>query len=254
MIFHRARISSIFQRVGRKMTTEHVPNAKPKVKAAILDIDGTLIDSNDAHARAFEQGLRENGFTVPYDEVRKLIGMGGDKLIPKLTGLDKDDPKFKAIGDRKSEVFSKHELPNLKPFPKAKELVQCIADNGIKIVIASSAKQEELEKFQKLIGIETLVAETSCSDDVDASKPDPDMIQVVLEKAKVSPEEALLIGDTPYDIESAARSGVKTVAVRCGGFWSEEDYNGAVAVYDSPEDLLNRFNESPFMVSSTAPS
>jgi HAD superfamily hydrolase (TIGR01549 family) len=218
-----------------------------KIQLVILDIDGTLVDSNDAHARAFDKAFREQGYNFSYDEIRKLIGMGSDNLIPRLTGLKEDSPEFKKISERKSEVFSKEEMPNLKPFPKAKEFVQALTERNLKVTIASSAAGSELEKYEKLIGIESFITTTTSSDDVDNSKPDADVIQKILEKMKIRPEQSLMVGDTPYDIQSAAKAKVRTVIVRCGGFWSENDFRGALAIYDSPADILEHLDENPFM-------
>jgi len=220
---------------------------RPRVSLAILDIDGTLIDSNDAHARAFDKAFREQGKVFPYENIRRLIGMGGDQLIPTLSGIYADSEVGKKIAKRKSEIFMESEMPNLLPFPQAKEFVQALVDNDIKVTIASSASESELEKFEKIIGIESLITKSTTSDDVESSKPEPDVVKKILEKMNAEPEEALMVGDTPYDIEAAAKAGVETVIVRCGGYWSEDDFKNALAVYDSPAGILKYLNESPFM-------
>src|SRR4051812_32949242 len=125
--------------------------------AAIFDIDGTLLDSNDAHAKAFVQAFKEAGKPFPYFRIRSLIGVGGDHLIPTLSGMTEDSPLGKQITDRKKEIFITQYLPHLKPFPKAKELIQCLADHDIKIAIATSAKAIELKQFLRIIGIENIV-------------------------------------------------------------------------------------------------
>ncbi|MEO5968844.1 MAG: HAD family hydrolase [Bdellovibrionia bacterium] len=218
---------------------------KPTV-AAIFDIDGTLLDSNDAHARAFEQAFKEAGKPYPYTEIRHLIGMGGDKLIPTLSGIKEDSPVGKQIAERKKVIFFSEFLPTLKPFPKAKELIQTLEKQDIKIGIATSAKEVELKKFLKIIGIDKLPDARVSADEVKNSKPDPDVIQAALSKLGTPPDQTLMIGDTPYDIEAALKVGVKTIAFRSGGHWTDKDLSGAIAIYDSPMDLLSKLMESPF--------
>jgi HAD superfamily hydrolase (TIGR01662 family) len=223
------------------------------VKLAIFDIDGTLVDSNDYHAKAFDHAFREVlKKEIPFSNIRRLIGMGGDKLIPTLTGIDAESSEGKKISELKKEYFSK-QFSNLKAFPKVKELVEALKKCGIQIAIASSAKESEVERFSKMLGIQSLVSSTSSSDEVKSSKPDPDVVEVVLDKLKVDPKEALMIGDTPFDIDAAKKAGVRTIALRCGGYWSDNDFQGAIAIYDSPEDLLNKLEESPFFKGSFCP-
>jgi HAD superfamily hydrolase (TIGR01509 family) len=215
-----------------------------KIHGIILDIDGTLIDSNDVHAKAWEQAFRENGHNIPYEKIRPLIGMGGDKVLPTTIGVAKDSPEGKRISQRRAEIFKEQYLPSLKPFPGAKELLEQMRDQGLKLAVASSAQPDELKAMLSIIGAEDLIEEETSSKDVEKSKPDPDAVQATLERLGCPPSETLMFGDTPYDIESASRAGLKTIAFRCGG-WKDPDLAGALAIYDDPADLLAHYNSSP---------
>jgi HAD superfamily hydrolase (TIGR01509 family) len=215
-----------------------------KLAAVLFDVDGTLVDSNDAHARAWVQAFSEHGVEVPFSAVRQRIGMGGDKLMPEVSGIEEASPQGSAIATRRKAIFREQFLPTLRPFPDADRLVAAIKARGLTAVAASSAKREELEPLLKIAGAESLMDETTSSDDADASKPDPDIVHAALGRARAAAGEALMIGDTPYDIDAARRAGVGAIAFRCGG-WSDADLAGAIAVYDGPSDLLARLDESP---------
>ena len=214
------------------------------VKGVILDVDGTLVDSNDAHAHAWVEALAEFGIQVEFEKVRSLIGMGGDKLLPEVSGISEETPEGKQISKRRSEIFKERYLPNIKPFPKTKELLRRMRDDGLKLVVASSAKKDELKSLLKIAGADDLIEEKTSSDDAENSKPDPDIVKAALDASGLSPDEAVMLGDTPYDIESASRAGVRVIAVRCGG-WNDKDLQGAIAIYDDPADLLEHYDSSP---------
>ncbi|HEX2081673.1 MAG TPA: HAD family hydrolase [Longimicrobium sp.] len=216
-----------------------------RAKVALLDVDGTLIDSNDEHAQAWVDVGREFGFDIGFHHVRRLIGMGGDKVLPAVTGLQEDDPLGERIKERRGEIFRGAYLPTLKPFPSARELLERLRDDGYTLVVATSASKEDMDGLLKQAGIRDLIEEKTSSGDADESKPDPDIVQAALKAADARPEEAIMLGDTPYDVEASGRAGVRCVALRCGG-WDGGDLGGAVAVYDDPADLLARYAESPF--------
>jgi phosphoglycolate phosphatase-like HAD superfamily hydrolase len=215
-----------------------------RVRGVILDVDGTLVDSNDAHARAWVRALKEGGHDVPFERVRRLIGMGGDKVIPELTGLDPKSASGQLISDRRREFFKSDYLPLLNPEPGAHGLLTLLKERGIRAVVASSAEQAELDPLLHVAGAEGLVEHAVSKDEAGRSKPDADAIQAALARLGLPPSEVIMIGDTPYDVEAAARAGVATIAFRCGG-WSEQDLADAVAVYDDPQDLVNDFDRSP---------
>jgi phosphoglycolate phosphatase-like HAD superfamily hydrolase len=215
-----------------------------KIHGIILDVDGTLVDSNDAHAKAWVEALAEHGINVSFEQVRKLIGMGGDKLLPKVAGIAEDTPEGKAIGKRRGEIFKTRYLPNIKAFPRTRELLLRMRDGGLKLVVASSAKEDELKPLLEIAGAADLIEEKTSSDDADNSKPDPDIVKAALDGAGFSADEAVMLGDTPYDIEAATKAGVKVIAFRCGG-WDDAHLAGAMAIYDGPSDLLAHYDESP---------
>lgn len=214
-------------------------------RAVILDVDGTLIDSNDAHAAAWVDVGREFGIDIDFAHVRRLIGKGGDKVLPELTGLEEDDERGAKMKERRGEIFRERYLPTLEPFPDARELLERMRADGMTLSVATSASKEDMGALLERAGIEDLIEERTSSSDAEESKPDPDIVEAALEAAGVGAEDAVMLGDTPYDVEAARRAGVRCVAVRCGG-WGDADLADAVAVYDDPADLLRRYEESPF--------
>ena len=214
------------------------------LRAVLLDIDGTLIDSNDAHARAWVDAGAELGYRIQYEDVRPLVGMGGDKVMPQLIGIESESREGKAFGERRTAIFSERYLPDILPFPGTRELVQRIRDAGLTVVIATSANRKEMKKLLGAAGVEDLVDEATSSSDAEASKPAPDIVEAALEAADVDAGAAIMLGDTPYDVAAAGRAGVDIIALRCGG-WTDETLRGAVAVYDDPAELLANWDESP---------
>ena len=218
----------------------------PYIKNIIADIDGTLVDSNDAHAHAWVQAMDEHGYHVSFEKVRPLIGMGGDKVLPETVGVQKDSEQGKQIGKRRKAIFLSRYLPGLHAFPQAWELLQYLHRQGFRLVVASSSEPDELKGLLKVINpqaLEIFEGETSAKD-ARHSKPDADVIYAALHRIDARPQESMMLGDTAYDIEAAGRADVKTIAFRCGG-WSDHDLRGATAIYDGPADLLAHYRESP---------
>jgi HAD superfamily hydrolase (TIGR01509 family) len=216
-----------------------------RVKGVLLDVDGTLVDSNDAHAQAWVRALSEAGVQADFATIRRRIGKGGDKLLPEVAGIEADSPQGKVISKRRGEIFQNDFLPRLRPFPEAKNLLERMKREGLRLAVASSALEDELKELLRVCGAEELVESSTSSDDADNSKPDPDIIQAALKRLSLPPGQVVLLGDTPYDVEAGKRAGVAVVALRCGG-WEEKHLTGAAAIYDSPAALLARFEESPF--------
>jgi HAD superfamily hydrolase (TIGR01509 family) len=211
--------------------------------AVLLDVDGTLVDSNDAHAHAWVVAFAEAGVSVDFDRVRRCIGMGADKLMPTAAGLQEDEPKGKAISKRRGEILLSEWLPRLRPQRDADRLLLALKQRGLTLVAASSAKRDELRPLLKVADAEWLLDGFTSSDDAEESKPDPDIIHAALRRARVESASAVMIGDTPYDIAAAEAAGVATIAFRCGG-WSDVDLKGAIAIYDGPWDLLTGLDTS----------
>jgi len=215
------------------------------LRAVLLDVDGTLVDSNDAHARAWVDAFAEFGHSVAFERVRPLIGMGGDKLMPELIAIDVESPAGKPIAKRRSQIFHERYLPELKPFPRVKDLLERMRSDGFALVIATSAKKEELAPLLEICGASKLVTGQVSSDDAEDSKPDGDIVAAALSRAGVMANEALMLGDTPYDVEAAQRVQVRTVALRSGG-WDDAALARAVAIYKDVSEVLDRYDDSPF--------
>jgi HAD superfamily hydrolase (TIGR01549 family) len=215
------------------------------LKAVILDVDGTLILSNDAHAQAWVEAFATYGYDVPFDKVRPLIGMGGDKVIPKMVpGLNKEEGDGKAISQKRKELMIEKFAPTLASANGTRELVLHMKEQGLRLVIATSATSEELSLLLKAGKVDDLLDVATTSSDAKDSKPSPDIVQAALKKINMEPNQAVMIGDTPYDIESANKAGVNVIAVRCGGF-DDTQLKDAIAIYDDPGDLLARYDDSP---------
>jgi HAD superfamily hydrolase (TIGR01509 family) len=212
--------------------------------AVLLDVDGTLVDSNDAHAHAWVAAFAEAGLDVDFARVRRCIGMGGDKLMPEVSGIADDSPTGQQISRRRGEIFTRQWVPRLQRFRDADRLVAALTARGLVAVAASSAKKDELKTLLEIAGVASILDGSTSSDDAEESKPDPDIIQAALKQAHARPGEAVMIGDTPYDVEAATRAGVETIAFRCGG-WRDEDLSGAIAIYDGPWDLCASLDDSP---------
>ncbi len=215
-----------------------------RLRAVILDVDGTLIDSNAAHAQAYVDAGKELGYAIDFEKVRRLIGMGGDKLLPRAVGLQEDSEEGSRITERKKEIFRERYLPTLKPTPGARQLLHRLRDDGVKLVVATSAKKDEMKGLVEQAGIADLIQDATSASDAEESKPDPDIVQAALDQADFPTEQVVMIGDTPYDVEAATRAGVRIIGVRTGG-WGDEDLRGALAVYEDPADLLEHYDESP---------
>lgn len=215
------------------------------LRAVLLDIDGTLVDSNDAHARAWVDALAQFGYPVAYDRIRALIGTGGDKLLVQAVGIDKESPLGMQIDALRGKYFQRDHLPRLECFPRVRELLQHMRDAGLRLVVATSAKEDEMNALLDVCGVRALMDARTSSDDAERSKPDPDIVRAALSRAGAAPEAALMLGDTPYDVQAARAAGVATVALRSGG-WGDGALEGALAIYNDAADLLGRFDQSPF--------
>ncbi len=212
--------------------------------AFLFDVDGTLIDSVDLHARAWQEALAHFGFTIPYEDVRSQIGKGGDQLLPVFVPADQLDKMGDNIEKYRGALFKREYFSRVKPFPNVRELFLRIRRDGHRIALASSAKADEVEDYKKLLHVDGLVDAQTSSSDVDCSKPCPDVFEVALQRLGVEPRRALVIGDTPYDAIAARRAGLRAAGVLCGGFpergLREE---GCVVIYRDPADLLAHYAE-----------
>jgi HAD superfamily hydrolase (TIGR01509 family) len=212
-------------------------------RGVILDIDGTLVDSNEAHVQSWVQAFADQGFDVPAEKVRRLVGMGGDNLVPAALGIDKESELRKALGRRHGEIFQE-KLPSLRPFPRVRELLQRMKDDGLELVVATSSEPDQMKALLDIAGVADLLEDAASKGDAHSSKPDPDIVQAALDRLGRPAAEAVMLGDTPYDVEAAGKLGVGTIALRCGGF-SDEDLRDALAIFADPADLLRHFEASP---------
>lgn len=216
--------------------------AKSPDRALLFDVDGTLVDSNDAHASAWSDALRDFDILRDAATVRPFIGKGGDKLLPEVAGLSADSERGRRISDRRSEIFRGVYLPRIKPFPEVRALFERLNRDGVRLAIASSAAADELEMLLGLAEIGDLVPKRTSADHVESSKPDPDVVEAALarlgEDGPVDRRAVLFVGDTPYDVQAAGAAHVGAIAVRCGGWWSDADLSGARAIVDDPAALL----------------
>ncbi|MBV9277063.1 MAG: HAD family hydrolase, partial [Candidatus Eremiobacteraeota bacterium] len=206
----------------------------------LLDVDGTLINSNLYHAKAWSQAFADFGLSVSTEKIFPYIGMGGEKLIRALLP-DIDEKKSRQLGDRHSEIFLKDYACDVTATPGAHELVIGLRDRNLEPVVATSAHKDELKVVLGAAGLDELFDSAITADDVERSKPDPDLVSEALEKTQTAPNDAVMIGDTPYDIEAAHQARVATVALLCGGR-SAEDLRAAEAIYRDPASLLEHLD------------
>ncbi|MFL5523010.1 MAG: HAD family hydrolase [Gemmatimonadaceae bacterium] len=213
------------------------------LKGIIFDVDGTLVDSNDAHAESWVDTFAEAGYDVPFGIVRPLIGMGADKLLPLAVGVSNESDEGKRLTDRRSEIFREKYLPRLRALPGSRELVSRVRAEGLKAIVATSAKDQELKGLLNAARVEDLMEERATSSDAKRSKPDPDIVHAAIDESSLAPDHLVMIGDTPYDVEAATRASVRIIGFRSGG-WKDEDLKGAVEIYDGPADLLANYESS----------
>ncbi|MGA8028339.1 MAG: HAD family hydrolase [Bryobacteraceae bacterium] len=217
-------------------------------KAVIFDIDGTLLDSVDLHAEAWQEAFKHFGHEIPFQEIRSQIGKGGDQLLPVFLNPEELKKRGKELQEFRGELFKKKYLSKVKPFPCVRELFLKIKERGQQLALASSAKEDELRQFERIAHIEDLVEVKTSSADAKRSKPHPDIFEAALDQLgdHFPPAEAVVVGDSPHDAEAAGKAGLRTVGVLCGGFPEAALIEaGCVAIYEGPEDLLRRYEESP---------
>jgi HAD superfamily hydrolase (TIGR01509 family) len=216
------------------------------IRAAIFDLDGTLVDTNEFHVLTWQEVFRHFGKEIPLERLREQIGKGGDQYLPVFLN-ELELQKFGKEADKMhGEIFTKKYLPQVRPFPKVRELFERVRSDGKKIALASSGKDVEVHYYEKLLGVRDLVDVITTSDRVAHSKPSADVFLAALNILSMSSKEAVAIGDTPYDIEAAKKIELPVIGVLCGGF--PEDLlrgEGAVAIYRDPAELLEHYNQSP---------
>jgi beta-phosphoglucomutase-like phosphatase (HAD superfamily) len=215
------------------------------IKAVLLDVDGTLVDSNAYHAEAWQRAFAQHGIDLPFERIFRQLGKGGDQLIPVFVPKEKLDQLQKPLEKLHGEIFKREYLGKVRPFPQVRELVARMRADGKKIAIASSGKEDEIEHYKKLTGIEDLVEKESKSGDVEQTKPHPDIFAVALRKLGMPAASSVALGDTPWDAEACGKLKLRIIGLTSGG-WSEEDLRaaGCAEVYRDTADLLAHYDTS----------
>ena len=209
---------------------------------AILDIDGTLVDTNYHHTIAWSRAFRQNGIVLPLWRIHLHMGMGGEQLVAALTDDATEDEKGDEIRTAEKALYMAL-IEEVEPMEGSRELIADIKDRGHTVVLASSAKENEVDHYLDLLDARDLADDWTTSADVESTKPQPDLVQAAIDKGGNG--DAVMIGDTPWDIEAAKRAGVETIAVLTGGFSRAElEESGAVMVFESVAELRERLDET----------
>ncbi|MCE4547727.1 MULTISPECIES: HAD family hydrolase [unclassified Caballeronia] len=217
-------------------------------RAAIFDIDGTLVDSVDLHALAWHEAFAHFGHDVSVDQARGQIGKGGDNLLPAFLSDDQIQDHGKQLEAWRGKHFKANYLQMVRPFAAVPELLQKLSDQGLKLAVASSAKKDELELYLDIAGVTGHFKVTVSSEDVEQSKPAPDVFEVALQKLAVPPDAAIVIGDSPYDAQAAGKAGVRTIGLLSGAFPEQLLRDaGCIAIYPGPAGLLANLASSPLL-------
>ncbi|MDQ6809404.1 MAG: HAD family phosphatase [Verrucomicrobiota bacterium] len=217
------------------------------IKAAIFDLDGTLVDSNDLHAEAWQETFRHFGKEIPLPALRAQIGKGGDQYLPVFLNEREMRTIGEAVEKFRGEIYQKKYLAQVKPFPCVRELFERLRASGKKVALASSGVADELDHYRALAHIDGLIDAQTTKDDVARSKPAPDIFLAALHNlGGVAADEAIVIGDSPFDIQAARKIGLATIALLCGGFPEDKlRAMGAAAIFRDPADLLKNLQRSP---------
>ena len=214
---------------------------------ALLDVDGTLVDTNYHHAIAWYRALRQHDAVIPVWRIHRHIGMGGDQLIAAVAGEDVEAEHGDDVRDAEKALYMAM-IEEVEPLEGARELIAEAAERADQVMLASSAKAEEVEHYVDLLDARELADGWTTSADVEATKPEPDLVKAAMEKAGT--DDAVMVGDTTWDCEAAKRAGIETIAVLTGGFSEAELRDaGAVAVFHSIDDLRQSLDETPLTAS-----
>jgi HAD superfamily hydrolase (TIGR01509 family) len=226
----------------------------PLITSVIFDIDGTLVDSNDLHAHAWQEAFRHFGCEVSYAEVRQQIGKGADQTLPVFLSPRQIAEFGEQLEKYKSQVYRQKYMSQAQPFPRVRELFERLHRDNKRIALCTSADPEELDHNKSLLGVNDLVDAETSAGDAERTKPFPDIFFAGLKKlGNPPPETVVVVGDSPYDAQAASQVPLGAIAVLCGGF-SEEQLRGAgcKAIYRDPADLLAHYEDSPITESGGA--
>lgn len=214
-------------------------------RVLLSDIDGTLVDSNSLHADSWRRAFEHFGIEVGLDEAWSQIGKGGDQLIPVFVKPNDRKRLENGIKEYRDDLMKSEYMPRMVPFAGARELLMRVKKEGIKVVLATSAKKNDLAFYKRLVGMDDLVDDEATSSDAQESKPAPDIFAAALEKAGSRAQDAIALGDTPYDAEAARKLGIRTIGLTCGG-WKASDLirAGCTEVFRDPQHLLTEYGRS----------
>jgi HAD superfamily hydrolase (TIGR01509 family) len=211
--------------------------------AVLFDVDGTLVDSNYLHVYAWQRAFDDEGIPVAAWQLHRCIGMDGSKLVSTLS-----DDAASDVQDRLSDAHSRYyrdASPLLAPLPGARDLLRRVADIGLQVVLASSAPEDELDTLRKVLSCDDVIAETTSSHDVDTAKPEPGIVQVALDRAGVSADQAVFVGDSVWDAQAASAAGVPCIGLLSGGISAAElQAAGASPIFSDPQDLLEHLDST----------
>jgi HAD superfamily hydrolase (TIGR01509 family) len=211
----------------------------------LTDIDGTLVDSNALHAESWRRTFEHFGIQIGMDEAWRQIGKGGDQLIPVFVPEADRERLEKPLKELRKEIFHRDYIHRIVPFSQSRDLLAYVKGQGIRIALATSSEEEDIPTYSKIVGMENLFEQAATQADAGSSKPDPGIFLAALKKMGTRAEQAIALGDTPYDAEAAGKAGIRTIGLTCGG-WKRDDLRdaGCIEVYNDPGDLLRRFSES----------
>jgi HAD superfamily hydrolase (TIGR01509 family) len=212
-------------------------------EAALLDVDGTLVDTNYQHALTWYRAFRRHGIVLPIWRIHRAIGMGGDQLVPALVGEQADAEKGDEIRGTRDSLYQEL-IVEVEPLNGAHELISDLKERDVTVVLASSSPQDELDHYLQLLDARDLADAWTTKDDVESTKPEPDLVHAAL--AKAGTKSAVMVGDTRWDIEAAARAGIETICVLTGGWSTQELLDaGALVVFESVDELRKRLDDTP---------
>lgn len=239
-----ANSSGVFTRL------EEAPDVQPFTylappRGVLLDIDGTLLDSNGAHARAWIEALMGEGIALPYAMVRRQIGKGGEKLLWELLKVKQDSVLAETISRHRRAIFKARYLPDLRAFSRTRDLLLRMRASGMTLHVATSSTAEEVNDLLTAAGVPDLVEHIAAKGDAMSWRPEADLVLAAVARTGLPGSELVMLGDTPYDVESARNAGVRIVALGSGG-WVQGELAGADAYYSDASDLLARWDTSPF--------
>jgi len=217
--------------------------ASGQIRAVLFDVDGTLVDSNYLHVQAWWEAFRQAGHHVPMSRIHRAIGMGSDLLLDHLLPADRDTSADEQIRAAHTALWAV-DWPRLTTLPGAADLLRACASRHLRVVLASSASDRELQVLRKVLDADDAITAVTSSSSVDTSKPAPDLVHMALEKAEAEPDEAVFVGDAVWDVQACQKAGVACIALLCGGSGRDE-LSEAAQIYQDPADLLDHLDTSP---------